>query len=138
MRWTLGLWKRLFLDAEPRVAIDESDPLLARGRYLVEGAGHCGECHTPRNRALALLPGWWLSGATLPEGEGKAPNITPHADGLQDWSESDIVFYLETGVGADFDVVGGPMVDVQENMARLSAEDRAAIAAYLKAIPPQP
>jgi len=45
-------------------------------------------------------------------------------------------YYLASGFTPEFDTVGGSMVKVQENMARLSAQDRAAIAAYLKSIPP--
>ena len=78
----------------------------------------------------------WLGGAPNPEGEGRVPNITPHKNGLSDWSESDIEYYLESGFTPNFDTVGGSMVKVQENMAKLSAGDRAAIAAYLKSIPP--
>ena len=77
----------------------------------------------------------WLAGAPNPDGEGKIPNISPHENGLADWSESDIEYYLESGFTPDFDMVGGSMVKVQENMARLPDEDRAAIAAYLKNIP---
>ena len=134
-RWTLGIWKRLYLDSGPVVEVPAGDEALARGRYLVEGPGHCGECHTPRNPALAMDKAAWLSGAPLPEGEGKASNLLPSSDGIGDWSADDIAYYLEAGVDPDFDVVGGPMVAVQENMAKLSAADREAIAAYLKALP---
>ena len=51
------------------------------------------------------------------------------------WSEGDIATYLETGFTPDFDSVGGSMVEVQKNMAKLPASDREAIAAYLKAVP---
>ena len=51
---------------------------------------------------------------------------------------SDIAYFLESGFTPDFDSVGGSMVNVQKNMARLTPEDRAAIAAYLKAVPPHP
>lgn len=136
MRWTLGLWKRVFLNPAPVIEIDTGDEQLARGRYLVEGPGHCGECHTPRNFAMAVDRSAWLAGAPLPEGEGKASNLTPTRDGLAGWPEDDLVYFLETGVDPDFDVVGGPMVAVQENMAKLSDADRQAIAAYLKALPP--
>lgn len=129
-RRALGLWKRLFLVDTPAQPVDESDMLLVRGRYLVEGPGHCGECHTPRNGLGALRLDAWLSGARSLEGEGKVPDITP--TGLADWPEGDIAYYLESGIDPEFDVVGGSMVKVQENMARLSAEDREAIAAYLK------
>ena len=74
----------------------------------------------------------WLRGAPSPEGEGRVPDITAGENGLADWSGADIVFYLESGMDPDFDVVGGSMVAVQENLARLPEADRAAIAAYLK------
>ena len=67
-----------------------------------------------------------------------APNITPHADGLEDWSERDITRYLGSGFTPDYDTVGGSMAKVQENLAKLPADDLAAIAAYLKAVPPLP
>ena len=78
----------------------------------------------------------WLAGGPAPEGEGKIPNITPHEKALGGWSEDEIANYLETGFTPDFDSVGGSMVSVQENMARLPPIDIAAIAAYLKSIPP--
>ena len=52
------------------------------------------------------------------------------------WSADDIEYYLESGFTPDFDTVGGSMVKVQENMAHLAEQDRAAIAAYLKSIEP--
>jgi len=130
----LGLWKLGFLSDAPAVALDTADPAVARGQYLVEGPGHCGECHTPRNFAGALDTTRWLGGAPAAEGEGRVPNITPGGD-LGGWSTGDIEYYLETGFTPDFDTVGGAMVAVQENMAMLEAGDRAAIAAYLKAVP---
>jgi mono/diheme cytochrome c family protein len=130
----LGLWKLGFLSDAPAVAVDTADPAVARGQYLVEGPGHCGECHTPRNFAGAVDTTRWLGGAPAAEGEGRVPNITPGGD-LGGWSAGDIEYYLETGFTPDFDTVGGAMVAVQENMAMLEAGDRAAIAAYLKAVP---
>ena len=74
----------------------------------------------------------------IPEGEGIIPNITPHKTGIADWTEKHIIDALETGLTPEFDTFGGSMVKVQENMAKLSAEDRAAIAAYLKSLKPVP
>ncbi len=136
VRRGLGLWQRLHLDDQPVVAIDGADPLLARGRYLVEGPGHCGECHTPRNIAGGLRTDRWLGGAPAAEGDGKVPNITGGKGGIGDWSAADIAYYLESGFTPDFDSVGGAMVAVQAHMAQLPARDRQAIAAYLKAVPP--
>ncbi|MAS03218.1 MAG: cytochrome C [Ahrensia sp.] len=134
IRRGVGLWKLLYADDAWIAEIDETDEKLVRGRYLVEGLGHCGECHSPRDVAGGVKRDLWLAGAPNPDGEGRIPNIT--SDGtIADWSEADIAYYLESGFTPDFDSVGGSMVDVQENMAKLPASDREAIAAYLKAIP---
>lgn len=135
LRRGLGLWKRLYLDDSPVLPDTEGDAALERGRYLVEAVGHCAECHTPRGRLGGLDRLRWLAGGASPEGEGKVPNITPHEQGLADWSAKDIERYLRSGFTPDYDMVGGAMVDVQENLARLGDADRAAIAAYLKSIP---
>jgi mono/diheme cytochrome c family protein len=132
IRRFLGFWKRLYLDDSPVSPADSGDATLDRGRYLVEGPGHCGECHTPRNRLGGLRLEAWMSGAPSLEGEGRVPDITAGENGLADWSEADVVFFLESGIDPDFDVVGGNMVAVQENLARLPEADREAIAAYLK------
>jgi mono/diheme cytochrome c family protein len=138
MRILLGGWKLLFFTDAPRVTLASSTPELARGQYLVEGPGHCGECHTPRNMIGGFMPGEWLAGARNPEGEGVIPNITPGGKPVGDWSASDIAYYLESGFTPDFDSAGGSMVAVQENMAKLEGSDRDAIAAYLKALPAKP
>lgn len=135
IRAGIGLWKSLNLNPEFVISVPAGQPQLARGRYLVEGAGHCGECHTLRNWSGGLNNNRWLAGAPNPDGEGNVPNITPHKNGLSEWSEGDIAYYLASGFTPDFDTVGGSMVEVQENMAQLSEEDREAIAAYLKTIP---
>ncbi len=134
IRRLLGGWKFLYLNDRPRVELASADDQVKRGQYLVEGPGHCGECHTPRDALGGFQSGKWLAGGPNPEGKGKIPNITPGGE-IGSWSAEDIAGYLETGMTPEFDSVGGTMVEVQKNMARLPAEDRAAIAAYLKAIP---
>lgn len=135
IRAGIGLWKLLNLDTGPVVSGLSDGGELQRGQYLVEGPGHCGECHTPRDWMGGLKLQHWLAGAPNPEGEGRVPNITP--SGLGDWSRDDIAYYLQSGFTPDFDTVGGSMVKVQKNMARLPAADLEAIATYLQAIPPQ-
>ena len=138
IRRGLGLWKLLYLSDEPVVALAPDASEQARhGQYLVEGPGHCGECHTPRDFAGGLKTGEWLAGAVAAEGKGNVPNITSGEGGIS-WSQNDIAYFLESGFTPDFDSVGGSMVDVQRNTALLPAEDRQAIAAYLKAVPPRP
>ena len=131
IRRGLGVWKRLYL-RDDFVLQDASDATLDRGRYLVEALAHCGECHTPRDKLGGLDRAAWLSGAPNPSGKGQIPDITPA--GL-DWSETDLVYYFESGLTPDYDSVGGSMAHVVSNLAALPESDRAAIAAYLKALP---
>lgn len=139
VRRGIALWKVAFMHPGPVVDLpQDASAAVKRGRYLVEGAGHCGECHTPRNSIGALKYKRWLSGAQSAEGSGTVPNITSGKGGIGDWSAKDIAYFLETGFTPNYDSVGGAMVAVQEDMAKLPASDRAAIAAYLKAVPPKP
>ena len=135
-RRPVGAWKLLFMDDKWQQTVSGSETQLLRGRYLVEALGHCGECHTPRNLLGGMKTDQWLAGGPSPDGKGRIPNITPHEDGIGGWSENDIAYYLESGFTPDYDSAGGSMVSVVENMAKLSEEDRLAIAAYLKAVPP--
>ena len=132
IRRAVGGWKLLFAQND-WVLTGELTEEQIRGRYLVEGLAHCGECHTPRNLLGGLTTSAWLSGARDPAGEGWNPNITPA--GLQ-WSEAEIMGMLQSGFTPEFDVVGGEMAEVVTNTGRLPPEDLAAIAAYLKAVPP--
>ena len=134
----LGLWKALFMDYAPFSPIPGAGPQVNRGAYLVNGPGHCGECHTPRNLLGGPDTEWAFSGGPAPEGKKFMPNITPHSQGIGDWSIRDITIALETGLLPDFETFGGVMTSVQENMAKLTAEDREAIAAYLKSLPSKP
>jgi mono/diheme cytochrome c family protein len=129
----VGAWKLLFL-RDDWVVTGDLTPEAERGRYLIEALLHCGECHTPRNGLGGLRTGAWLAGSPDPAGEGRNPNITPA--GL-DWSEQAIADMLESGFTPEFDVVAGEMAEVvSHSTSRLSDDDRAAIAAYLRAVPP--
>ena len=133
IRRALGGWKFLF--ASDAWVLPATTPEVARGRYIVEAMAHCGECHTPRNTLGGLQKSRWLAGAPLPDGPGKVPNITP---AKLTWSAADIAAYLTTGVPPDYNVVGGSMAHVVQNMAKLPASDVAAVVAYLKTVPPLP
>ncbi len=134
IRRGLGLWKLLFASQNPDLSLS-NDPEVQRGRYLVEGPGHCGECHTQRNPIGGLNYDRWLAGGPSPEGTGKIPNITSGETGINSWAKADIEAYLKTGFTPDFDTAGGSMVDVIDNTSHLSDSDIKAIAKYLKAIP---
>jgi mono/diheme cytochrome c family protein len=136
IRRLVGGWKFLFLASE-RYRPDPSQPAaLQRGAYLVNGPGHCAECHSPRNALGGIIASQRFAGGPDPDLKGEdawVPNITQK--GLADWSEKDIAYMLETGDTPDGDSVGGSMAQVVKNTAQLKSEDRAAIAAYVKSLP---
>jgi mono/diheme cytochrome c family protein len=101
-----------------------------RGAYIVEGAAHCGTCHTPKN-ILGGDKSGTLTGGTL---QGWfAPNITTDAhQGIGGWSKQDLVEYLKTGSNS-WTLASGPMADaVSHSTSKMTDEDIAAIATYLK------
>ena len=137
VRRGLGLWKLLYLDGKTFTADPAKSTELNRGAYLVEGPGHCAECHSPRDTFGGIVVARRFAGGPDAEGKHWVPNITPHADGLAQWSVRDIAYLLESGFNRDNDVVGSTMADVVLNTAKLPAADRAAMAAYLKSLPPR-
>lgn len=136
-RLAAGAWKKLnFLPAR-FVADENRDAQWNRGAYLVRHLGHCGECHTPRTDLGVLQSDREFAGSQL--GDEKIPNITQHrSDGIGRWSASDIEYFLDIGMLPDGDFAGSSMVDViEDGTSKLTREDRLAIAAYLKTVPPR-
>lgn len=138
IRRTLGGWKLLFLDGKTFAPDPRQSDEINRGAYLVNGPSHCGECHSPRNALGGIDAARRFAGGPDSEGKGYIPNITPHPDGIADWSAKDIAYFLETGFKPDYDAAGGSMGEVIENTSKLAPEDRSAIAAYLKSLPAIP
>jgi mono/diheme cytochrome c family protein len=134
IRRTLGVWKFLFLDGKAFEPDPGKDAVWNRGAYLVNGPGHCAECHSPRNLLGGIIASQRFAGGPEPGGEGFVPNITQR--GLDTWSLEQLVTLFSTGETPDGDTVGGEMAKVASNTGKLSAEDRAAIAAYVKSLPP--
>ncbi len=133
IRRTLGGWKFLFLDGKPFEGDPTKDAAWNRGAYLVNGPGHCAECHSPRNVLGGIIASQRFAGGPAPDGDGFVPNITQKGLSM---SHEQVVKLLETGETPDGDTVGGEMGKVVANTAKLSAEDRAAIATYIKSLPP--
>jgi mono/diheme cytochrome c family protein len=138
IRRALGLWDRLYVDGKSFTPHPNASAEINRGAYLVQGPGHCSECHSSRNLLGGIVKATEFAGAPGLEGKGHVPNITPSRDGIGDWSEEDIAYLLETGNMPDYDTIGEAMAPVQRNMAKLTPEDREAIAAYVKSLPPRP
>jgi mono/diheme cytochrome c family protein len=143
-RWAMALWNALFFDA----GRFEPDPKRSAewnaGAYLVQGLGHCGACHTPRNMFLAETANQALAGGTLTDAVAPnevrqwfAVNLTSAKNGLVSWSVDDLAKYLKTAYsqrGGAF----GPMIDVTVNgTTQLTTDDVRAISVYLKSLPAQ-
>lgn len=143
-RALLVFWKTLFHDSAAHTADPAKSEQWNRGAYLVQGPGHCGACHTPRNilgaerEDRALTGGVYLDKVKTGKfREWSAVNLTPAPSGLAKWSAEDIAAYLQTGQ-SEHAVVHGPMNEVIMNSTRfLDEADVAAIATYLKGIPPR-
>jgi len=142
-RWLNRAWQMLYFEpkrfdagAPPAGVQDES--AWRRGAYLVNVLGHCSECHSPRGLLGAKEHDHFLAGnPSGPEGK-PVPNITPLLKrGIGGWSAADIGTYLSIGMNPDGDFAGGAMAEVIENTtSKLTPDDRAAIATYLRALPP--
>jgi mono/diheme cytochrome c family protein len=138
IRRTLGVWKVLFLDGEGFTPNPALSTAQNRGAYLVEGPGHCAECHSSRNLLGAITAKGRMAGGPNAEGKGFVPNISQHpADGLGDWSVRDFEILLTDGGTPAGAYVADEMADVVKNTAKASAEDRRAMAEYLKSLPPR-
>jgi mono/diheme cytochrome c family protein len=134
IRRNVGIWKRLFMDGRLFLPDQARTPSWNRGAYLVNSFGHCAECHSPRNFLGGIIASQRFAGGPDPEGKGWVPNITQK--GLSDWSDKDVAYFLESGQTPDGDSAGGSMVAVIKNTSELPASDRAAIAEYIKSLPP--
>jgi mono/diheme cytochrome c family protein len=136
IRRSIGLWKLLFFHPSPIEPDPERQQDWNRGRYLVEALGHCAECHSSRNAFGAIKASTRFAGGPDQEGVGYVPSLTP--DHLARWSAEDIIAMLKTGYTPELRFVGSSMVDVVVNAASLPDSDRAAIATYIKSLPPRP
>jgi len=134
----VGMWKGLYFNPGPYKPDPARTASWNRGAYLVEGAGHCGECHTPRTLLGGIKPSLHLAGTRDGPDDSVIPNITPdRKTGIGKWTQSDIEQYLSIGLAPDGDSAGDLMAEVIDNgLKYLRRDDIAAMAEYLKALPP--
>lgn len=132
IRWPLAIWNRLFHQEARWQPDTQQSAAWNRGAYLVQGAGHCGSCHTPRGwamqeQALSEHDTRYLSGAEL---DGW------YAPSLRGLPAEQVVSLLKTGRSAH-SAVAGPMGDVVSHSTQyLSDSDLQAIGSYLRSLPP--
>lgn len=130
----LAGWNALFHDATPFTPDPSRSAEWLRGAYLVQGAGHCAACHSPRNRLGAEKTGvHYLAGG---EAEGwTAPALNQLAAGSRAWTGDELFQYLRTGYSTRHGVAAGPMAPVIQGLAELPDSDLKAITAYLLDLP---
>jgi mono/diheme cytochrome c family protein len=142
MRWPLHIWRWFFAPgAHPFQPQPGQDADIARGAYLVQGLGHCGACHTPRDFTLqeasltdAGHPSY-LSGGAQIDGWVPVDLRSDDATGLGSWSIDDIATFLHTGSNSKTAAFGGMSQVVQDSTQYLTTQDLQDIAKYLKSIP---
>ncbi|VVE24913.1 cytochrome C [Pandoraea capi] len=129
-------WNWMYHDTAEYRPDPSQSTLWNRGRYLVDGAGHCGACHTPRNMLGAERDKLYLRGG---EAEGwRAPPLVGTPDTPVPWTEAALFDYLRTGFSPEHGVAAGPMAPVVSGLAALPESDVRAIAHYIASLSPQP
>lgn len=123
-------WNALFHDAAPYQPDPTQTVEWNRGAYLVNGLGHCGACHTPRNAFGAERGGKaFLSGAMVDGWE--APALTALSRAPVPWTSEQLYSYLRTGHSPQHGIAAGPMAPVVKELAALPDADIRAMASYL-------
>lgn len=137
IRQGLYAWQMLFFEPARFAPETGRGETWNRGAFLVNGPGHCQECHTPRDWAGALDESRAFTGGLIGADDSRVPNITQNPEtGIGKWTEDDLVTVLQLGMLPDGDFVGGEMAKVVENAtSKLPPEDLQAIITYLESLP---
>ena len=138
LRGSLAAWRALYF----KPGVFRPDPAQSaswnRGAYLVQGLGHCTECHAPRDSLGGIEKNRHLTGGQIPQLDWYAPDLSTQAGGgLDGWSAQDIVDLLKTGQSAKGSAFG-PMADVVRlSTQHMTDADLQAVATYLQSLPPR-
>ncbi|MFO1161373.1 MAG: cytochrome c [Reyranellaceae bacterium] len=129
VRPTLAFWNLLNLPSGGFAPTASQSAAWNRGKYLVDALGHCGECHTPRDFTLGMIPSRYLRGALIEDVD--APDVTPAGLARMGFEAASLARYLPAGMGPQ-GVMNFSMYEVAHNSTRyLTPEDAVAMAAYL-------
>lgn len=128
----LAGWKMLFLHQGALQPDPAKSAEFNRGAYLVEGLGHCGSCHTPRNMAGGEVSSRPYAGGVA---EGwVAPPLNQDNPAARSWTVDQIYTYLRTGIDLNHSVAGGPMAAVTHGLAKAPEADVRAISVYVASL----
>ena len=132
VRRGVGLWKLVGFDPAPFRPDPARSPTWNRGAYLANAPGHCGECHTPRNRLMVVDESRHFAGGPHPRGEGKVPSLRGLLARKRYKDVADLTDALRFGETYGYeDISSGGMGEVQENLGRLPESEVRALAEYL-------
>lgn len=142
IRLAMAGWNVLFFDNEGfdgeegfDSAAASEDELIERGRYIVDGPGHCAACHTSRNLLGGPTRDGYLAGGALDIWYAPDISSNPHT-GIGATSVDELVEYLKTGANS-VSFATGPMAEAVEHSTQyFTDEDLRAVATYLKATSP--
>lgn len=132
LRRVVTIWNLLFLYAAPFDPDSKQTAQWNRGAYLVQGLGHCGDCHTPRNLLGAERNGNALAGG-LSEG-WQAPALNAASPAPVPWDARHLFAYLHQGWDAEHGAAAGPMQSVTDDLSRVDEPDVRAMATYLASL----
>ena len=131
----IGLWKHAGFDTTPWAPDPAKSESWNRGSYLVNGPGHCGECHTPRNLIMAKRTDRSMAGGPDPDGSGRVPSLRSLIPREKYKDVGDLASALQFGETLGYDgLSSGGMGEVQANIAKLPESDIHAIAEYLASL----
>ncbi len=145
LRWpfstqaALAVWRALYFTPGRYEPDTKQTAEWNRGAYLVRGLSHCSACHSTRNALGAIDTPLDLAGGLIPMQNWYAPSLTSKAEAsVADWATEDTVALLKTGVSPRGSVLG-PMAEVVlHSTQHMSDQDLAAMAVFLKSLPPTP
>lgn len=128
----IGLWKAMYFERGRFRPDPSKDARWNRGAYLSEGLGHCGACHTPRNKLGAEKKDESYAGGEV--GGWHAPALNAASPSPVPWTADAMATYLRTGIADAHALTAGPMTPVVRNLAQAADEDVRAIAAYIESL----
>ncbi|MEY4139554.1 MAG: hypothetical protein RLZZ371_1736 [Pseudomonadota bacterium] len=141
MRWPFGTqaalftWRTLFFTPRDFQADTKQSADWNRGAYLVNAVGHCGECHTPRNRMGALQSTHALSGGLMPVQNWLAPSLLSSREaGVEPGYLADTLQLLKTGHSARATVSGPMALVVKSGTQYLNDADVKAMGVFLQSL----
>jgi mono/diheme cytochrome c family protein len=132
----LAIWRALYFKPATFAAEPTERAEFNRGKYLVQGLGHCAACHSGRNFMGGTSLNTEFAGGLMPDATWYAPSLASPAEaGVQGWSRADVVKLLKTGA-AGHATVSGPMAEVVfTSTQHLTESDLDAMAVFLASIP---